>query len=105
MKISFGNYIYYPQINQQQIDSIKSNAIKAGDFVYNVTDPPVNYFLRYEIKPSQIPNDKLRNSLNTFNHTQAEIYSMMYNPLWLPHKISHIDTDKRILLNISNVNM
>lgn len=103
MKISFGNYIYYPQINQQQFDSIKTNTVKAGDFVYNVADPPVNYFLRYEIKPNQIPNDKVRNSVNTFNRTQAEVYSMMYNPFWLAHRISHIDKNKQILPNIPNI--
>ena len=96
MKISFGNY--YP--THQQYENLKKKTIQTGDFVYNITDPPINYLLRYEIKPNQIKDNKLRNSINTFNHTQAEFYSMMYNPLWLPYKISHYKESQQIFPNL-----
>ncbi len=90
MRISFGNY--YP-INNQQYENLKKQTVKTGNFMYNIAEPPINTFLRYEITPEQIENDRLRNSINTFNHTQAELYSMVANPLWLPHKISQMQNN------------
>ena len=87
MKISFGNQFnnYKDQYNNMQKDIAKFN-----DFVYNVADPPINMLLRYEFKPNQIKNDWLRNSINTASRTQAEAFSMMYNPMYLTNKLVHI---------------
>lgn len=71
------------------IQKIHTNTTKMNDFMYNVADPPVNLLLRYEIKPTLIKNDCLRNTINRINHIQAETYSMMYNPLYIPNKVTH----------------
>lgn len=89
MKISFGNndnnYLY-----NKNLRNMGKSAVKVNDVVYNVADPPVNMLLRYEIKPNQIKNDNLRNTINTVAHTQAEIFSMTQNPFYVANKIAHL---------------
>ncbi|MBO6088157.1 hypothetical protein J6P92_07445 [bacterium] len=93
MRISFGNNQnknnnYY--FNQQSLRDAEKSAVKVNDVIYNVADPPVNMLLRYEIKPNQIKNDNLRNTINTVTHTQAEFFSMTQNPFWIANKITHL---------------
>ena len=89
MKISFGNndnnYLY-----NKNLRNMSKSAVKVNDVVYNVADPPVNMLLRYEIKPNQIKNDNLRNTINTVTHTQAEFFSMTQNPFYVANKIAHL---------------
>jgi hypothetical protein len=89
MKISFGNndnnYLY-----NKNLRNMSKSAVKVNDVVYNVADPPVNMLLRYEIKPNQIKNDNLRNTINTVAHTQAEFFSMTQNPFYVANKIAHL---------------
>ena len=90
MKISFGNNDNNYYFNRQNLKNVEKSAVKVNDVVYNVADPPVNMLLRYEIKPNQIKNDNLRNTINTVAHTQAEFFSMTQNPFYVANKIAHL---------------
>ena len=91
MRISFGdnqNNNYY--FNKQNLKEVEKSAVKVNDVIYDAADPPINMLLRYEIKPNQIKNDNLRNTINTVTHTQAEIFSMTQNPFYIANKIAHL---------------
>ena len=90
MKISFGNNDNNYYFNRQSLKNVEKSAVKVNDVVYDVADPPVNMLLRYEIKPNQIKNDNLRNTINTVTHTQAEFFSMTQNPFYIANKIAHL---------------
>lgn len=89
MKISFGNNDNN-YLHNKNLRNMSKSAVKVNDVVYNVADPPVNMLLRYEIKPNQIKNDNLRNTINTVAHTQAEFFSITQNPFYVANKIAHL---------------
>ena len=91
MRISFGNNQnnnYY--FNKQNLKEVEKSTVEVNDVIYDVADPPINLLLRYEIKPNQIKNDNLRNTINTVTHTQAEFFSMTQNPFWIANRIVHL---------------